>query len=117
VLYRPRSSLGPHSRPRAPTYTMSGFSGWMTMRPIWYDPSSPLCSHVLPPSMDLYTPLPHDTLLRGFASPVPTHTMLGSVCATATSPIETAFSRSNWCSKVTPLLVVFSKPPEAEAAQ
>src|SRR5438105_7281239 len=38
-------------------------------------------------------------------------------CATATSPMETVLSWSNWCSKVTPLLVVLSSPPEAVAIQ
>src|SRR4051812_9522231 len=37
--------------------------------------------------------------------------------ATHTSPTETVVSRSNWCSKVTPLLEVLSNPPEAVATQ
>src|SRR5262249_51445168 len=37
--------------------------------------------------------------------------------ATATSPMQTVASRSNWCSKVVPLLVVLSSPPEAVATQ
>src|SRR6516164_2129625 len=41
--------------------------------------------------------------------------MLGSLGATATSPIETVPSWSNWFSKVMPLLVVFRRPPLAEA--
>src|SRR5690242_2948181 len=43
--------------------------------------------------------------------------MLLSDGATATSPIDTVFSRSNWCSNVVPLLVVLSSPPEAVATQ
>src|SRR4051794_15401553 len=42
--------------------------------------------------------------------------MFGSDGATQTSPTETVDSRSNWCWRVTPLLVVFSSPPEAVAA-
>src|SRR5258708_129976 len=37
--------------------------------------------------------------------------------ATATSPMDTVASLSSWCSKVTPLFVVFSRPPEAGAIQ
>src|SRR5262245_47473732 len=37
--------------------------------------------------------------------------------ATHTSPIDTVASRSNWCSKVMPLLLVLSRPPEAVAIQ
>ena len=53
--------------------------------------------------------------MRGLFSPVPTQTMSLLDGATATSPIDTVASLSNWCSKVTPLLLVFSSPPEAVA--
>src|SRR5947209_8663057 len=43
--------------------------------------------------------------------------MFGLDCATQTSPMETVASLSNWCSKVVPLLVVLSSPPEAVATQ
>ncbi len=55
--------------------------------------------------------------MRGLDSPVPTQTMLGSLGATATAPRETVASRSNWCSKVMPLLTVLSRPPDAVASQ
>src|SRR5437016_5461813 len=71
----------------------------------------------LPPSVLLYTPSPYDTEFRGFASPVPTHTIFGSDCDTATSPIDTVASWSNWCVKVVPWLVVFKSPPEAVATK
>src|SRR5262245_5065646 len=41
--------------------------------------------------------------------------MLGLNCDTATSPIETVASRSDWGSKLTPLLVVLSSPPDEVA--
>src|SRR5262245_64878518 len=41
--------------------------------------------------------------------------MLGLDGATATSPMLTVASLSNWCWKVMPVLVVFSSPPEAVA--
>jgi hypothetical protein len=116
VLNSPRSSLGPHRRPQAPTYTMLGSSAWIVIRPIWKLSRSPMFFHVFPPSVDLYTPSPHDTELRGFCSPVPTQTMFGSLGATATSPIDTVRSCSNWCSNVTPLFTVLRSPPEAVAA-
>src|SRR5690242_958423 len=43
--------------------------------------------------------------------------MRGLDWATQTSPRETVVSWSNWCSKVTPLLAVLSRPPEAVATQ
>src|SRR5581483_3878077 len=87
------------------------------MRPIWYVPFSPMFAHVLPPSVDLYTPSPYEAEFLGLLSPVPTQTMVISDGATATSPIETVASLSNWCSNVTPLLTVFSNPPDGVATQ
>src|SRR5262249_38486192 len=116
VLYRPRSGFGPHSRPRAATYTISGLVGWMTIRPMCAVSASPLWSQVLAPSGDLYRPLPQDTLLRGLASPVPTQTTSGFEGATATSPMETVSYWSKTGVQVVPLLTVFHRPPDAEAA-
>ena len=48
--------------------------------------SSPTCFHVLPASVDLYTPSPWVTLPRMQASPVPAYTTLGSESLTATAP-------------------------------
>src|SRR5262249_25264691 len=75
----------------------------------------PMFFQFLPPSVDLYTPSPQETELRGLFSPVPTQTMSRLDGATATSPMETVASLSNWCSKEMPLLVVLSRPPEAVA--
>lgn len=58
VLYTPRSSLSPYSRPRAPTHTTSGFFGWTRILPIWNVFFSPTFVHVFPPSVLLYTPSP-----------------------------------------------------------
>src|SRR5579871_893054 len=96
---------------------MLGFLGWTLMRPVWKVFLSPMFFQVLPPSVDLYTPSPYETELRGLFSPVPTQTMFRSEGATQTSPMETVFSRSNWCSKVMPLFTVLSSPPEAVATQ
>src|SRR5262245_47112854 len=41
--------------------------------------------------------------------------MFESDGATATAPIDTVASWSNWCSNVVPLLIVLSSPPEAVA--
>src|SRR5262245_35887484 len=88
VAKTPRSLLAPHSRPTAATYAVSGSVGWTTIRPMWCVAASPQCAHVLPPSPERKTPLPHDTLLRGLASPAPTHTTSGFDGATATAPID-----------------------------
>src|SRR5437868_3194664 len=87
----------------------------MTTRPMCCVSFRPMFRQDLPPSMDLYTPSPHETLLRGLASPVPTQTMSGLDGATATSPMEEV----PWCSKtaaqVVPASVLFHTPPEAAA--
>src|SRR5258708_13455362 len=94
---------------------MFGFFGWMTMRPTCSLSRRPMFFHVLPPSLDLYTPSPHETLLRALASPVPTHTTSGSDLETATSPMEMVAWLSNTGVQVVPLFVVFHKPPDAAA--
>ncbi len=68
----PRSAFGPQTCPCAATYTMSGFSGWMRTRAIWRVSRRPTFFQVRPPSVDLYTPSPCETLPRIGASPVPT---------------------------------------------
>src|SRR5258705_3668900 len=72
VLKTPRSSLGPHSRPRTQAYTTSGFFESMTIRATLSLFSSPMRVQCSPPSIDLYMPLPTDALLLGLPSPVPT---------------------------------------------
>ena len=60
-------------------------------------------------------PSPQDELWRLFASPVPTHTTLGSVGLMATSPIDTVVWESKTFSHVLPPLIVFNRPPDADA--
>src|SRR5918912_1381909 len=86
VLYRPRSSFGPHRWPSAATYTMFGLRGSISISPMWWVSAKPMDVHESPPSVDLNTPAPHEEVFRLFASPVPTHTTDGSDCATAIAP-------------------------------
>src|SRR5215469_14510399 len=86
------------------------------MRPMCRVSSSPMCFHVLPPSADLLTPLPHDELCRLLASPVPTHTTSGSDCETVTSPMLDTGCSSKTGFHVMPLLTVLKRPPDAVAA-
>ena len=73
-----------------------------------------MCFQVWPPSMDLKTPLPQEPLCRLLFSPEPTQTRLASLGAMATSPMETASSRSSKStSQVVPMFVVFQRPPVA----
>ncbi len=53
VLYTPRSGPGPKRCPGDATYTVSGFFGSMTMRPIVCVSFSPMFVNVLPPSVVL----------------------------------------------------------------
>src|ERR1035437_3210334 len=111
VLKRPRSPPGPKSGPVAATNTTSGFLGSMTILLMCFDSRRPTCANVFPPSVDLYSPSPHDVLCRLFDSPVPIHTTFGLDCCTATAPIE---SRPRSCRSgvnCAPLLVVFQTPP------
>src|SRR3954463_13778650 len=68
----PRSALGPNAWPSTATYTRSAFVGCTRIAPICPAFARPTCDHVLPASVDLYTPLPGDTLPRIGDSPVPT---------------------------------------------
>ena len=72
VRKTPRSLFGPKMLPTTATNAMSGFCGWILMRPMRPAFSMPTCVHVLPASDDLYTPSPLETLPRGSAEPVPT---------------------------------------------
>ena len=75
--------------------------------------SSPVWVQVSPPSVERYTPLPSETLLRMWASPVPAQTTCGSAGETARAPIESA----GWSSKIgvqrTPPSRLRKTPPEA----
>src|SRR5512146_903156 len=96
---------------------MFGLVGWTTMRPIACVFSSPMSFHVIPPSVDLYTPPPGEMVLREFGSPVPAHTCIVSLGAMASMPIETTRWLSNTGRQVTPLLIDFHMPPPAAAAK
>src|SRR5438094_778202 len=74
----------------------------MTTRPTCCESFSPMFFQVLPPSADLYTPSPHEALLRALASPVPTHTTSGFDADTATAPSETVDCWSKTGAQVTP---------------
>ncbi len=78
-----------------------------------FESRSPTLVNVLPPSVDLRTPSPHDVLCRLFGSPVPTQTTSGFVCDTATSPIDSNPSVCISGVNSVPLLVVFHTPPWA----
>ena len=75
--------------------------------------SRPMCIHVFPPSVDLYTPFPHGEDWRFCGSPVPTHTRFGLAWWSVTSPIELV----GWSSKSgvqdVPWFSVFHNPPVA----
>src|SRR5215831_9328818 len=73
--------------PSAATYAMSGFCGWIRILPMRPAFGRPTCCHVLPASVDLYTPSPNETLPRGHADPVPTNTTLGLDSETSMAPI------------------------------
>src|SRR5437764_1399609 len=95
VLKRPRSLFGPQQCPSAATNATSGFVGWTTTRPMWCVSARPQLFHVLPPSVERYTPLPQLTEFRGLASPVPTYTTSGLPWHTATAPTHCV----GWSSK------------------
>src|SRR5689334_11430601 len=94
---------------------MSEFVGSMAMRPMCSDSLRPMFAHVLPPSMDLYTPSPNDTERWALFSPVPTQTMFELAESITTVPIEYDPSLSNTGVQVVPALVVFHTPPDATA--
>src|SRR6185369_10971021 len=62
-------------------------------------------------------PFPHDELLREFPSPVPTQTIFGLFCETATEPVDATASLSKTPCHVVPLLVVRRTPPVPTAAK
>ncbi len=70
---------------------------------------------VFPPSTDLYTPSPYDTLLWLLFSPVPTQTTSGSLGSMVMVPIEKDFSPSKMGVQVVPAFSVFQTPPDAAA--
>src|SRR4051812_13072813 len=69
--------------------------------------------HVSPPSVDLYTPSPTETLLRVHASPVPTQMTFGFVGSIVIAPIDCTSSLSNTGLYVVPPFMDFHPPPLA----
>src|SRR3954452_19536567 len=61
-------------------------------------------------------PLPIETLLRGFPSPVPTQTTSGLAWLMAMAPIEATGWSSNTGVQVSPPLTDFQTPPAAPPA-
>src|SRR5438034_10891110 len=92
---------------------MSGFVGWMTIRPMARESPRPMFVHFLPPSVDLYTPSPHHCERRLFRSPVPAQTTLVSDGATARSPIVWTPRPSEIACQVMPPFEVLQLPPPA----
>src|SRR5690242_3413158 len=87
-LNSPRSSLGTLYLPKDATNTMSGLVGWMRILEIACESEKPACTHVLPASVDLYTPSPGMMLPRMHASPMPMKTTSGFDSDTATAPTD-----------------------------
>src|ERR1019366_2627034 len=58
------------------------------MREIAWVSPRPMCFHVLPASVDLYTPSPCMMLPRSSVSPMPRYTTSGFDSATATAPTD-----------------------------
>ena len=85
------------------------------MRPMCCDLGSIGLDHVLPPSVDLNTPTPHDELRMLFASPLPTQTTSPLDGAAATAPMEPTPIESDTGVQARPPLVVFHTPPVATA--
>src|SRR5512146_2786005 len=81
------------------------------MRPV---SRSPMFVHIVPESVDLYTPSPIRSASRiAHASPVPAHTVDGLDGATASAPIAWTFIESNTGRNVAPLSTDFHMPPDA----
>src|SRR5687767_14676643 len=71
LLNTPRSAFGAPCFPNAATQRMFGFVGWMRIFEMFSDSRNPMCVHVFPASVDLYTPSPPMMLPRMHVSPVP----------------------------------------------
>src|ERR1700730_10213818 len=113
VWKTPRSSLSSHRCPRAQTSTSllsPGFTRILTMCSLSL---RPMLVQFSPPSVDLYTPSPTETLLRVQASPLPTQTVFEFDGSTATAPIDCTSSRSNTGLNVLPPFTDFQTPPRA----
>src|ERR1700680_3504412 len=116
VRKTPRASLSLNGSPSAPTSAIVGVFGSTRILEICEVLSSPRWRNVFPPSMESHTPSPHDTSLRGFGSPVPTHTKFLFDGAMAIAPIALTGSDSSTAFHVVPASVERQMPPPAAPA-
>ena len=72
-----------------------------------------MCLHVAPPSFERNTPLPSYESTEPFDSPVPHHTVFGSLGSSASAPTDEMGARSVTHDQFTPKLVDFHTPPSA----
>ena len=72
-----------------------------------------MCCHVLPASVERYTPSPWEVATpRTACSPIPTYTTLGSDSDTAIAPTDPVLKNpSDTLRHVVPASVVFQTPP------
>src|ERR1700735_4721462 len=95
VWKTPRSSLSSHRCPVAHARTSlpsAGFTRILAMCSLSFKPT---LFQFSPPSVDLYTPSPTDTLFRTQDSPLPTQTIFEFDGSIVTAPIDCTSSRSN----------------------
>src|SRR2546428_5303350 len=91
---------------------MSELRGCTRTRAIWRVSSSPTCFHVLPASVDLYTPSPCETFPRMGDSPIPTYTTFGSDSEIPMAPTDPVLKYSSEIgSQLMPPSLVFQTPP------
>src|SRR5215471_2185943 len=94
-------------------YAMFGSFGSSTTRPMERVSCRPRYVHVSPPSVERYTPPPHDELCRLFCSPVPAQMILLSPAKMASAPKLSSGCPSKIGFHVTPLFDDFQMPPVA----
>src|SRR5205807_9202550 len=109
----PRSGESLQSAPGTAAKTVSPLFGLTAIFAMRSDFSRPECVHVSPPSVDLYIPLPIETLLRVHDSPVPTQTFFEFFGSSAIAPIDCAGCSSNTGRYRVPLSSDFQTPPLA----
>src|SRR5262249_37770255 len=112
---RPRSPPADQSGPCAATYTTFELRGSMTIWPMCSDAASPARCHVLPASVDLYTPSPKWALRWLAFSPVPSQITLEFLGSTTTQQSVNGPPSSKTGVKDVPRFVVFQSPPNAVA--
>src|SRR5205807_10313684 len=96
-----------------PADLASGSAGPITLRVICPASPRPTRCQLSPASGDMMLPRPSTTSLRGFPSPVPTHTTFGFEGASATAPIDAVGWSLNTASHESPPSIVFHTPPAA----